>query len=248
MSEDAAPSGALSARILTRPLAQRVAGLLASSPAAPATAIPTPPAVLEQALDALAAGKTHYTDRPGILPLREVIARQLEQLGISISPEVITITCGVTEARFVAVKQFTQPNDTLLDLSEGSGGTITGAAHLAGAVLITNPKAENPRMIYVNSPSGYRRALDVQGMPWIVWEINAETPSTGILIPMARTSGALERTVFIGDSGLPAWRVGWMAGSKAAGKLRAFKQSMTICTASVSQWAMLGLAGKEGGR
>ena len=39
------------------------------------------------------------------------------------------------------------------------------------------------------------------------------------------------------DEQMPGWRVGWMAGSQAVEKLRSFKQSMTICATSVSQWA-----------
>jgi DNA-binding transcriptional MocR family regulator len=51
-----------------------------------------------------------------------------------------------------------------------------------------------------------------------------------------------DRTITIGEfETLPGWRVGWMAGSKAANKLRAYKQSMTICSTSISQWAALGV-------
>ena len=40
---------------------------------------------------------------------------------------------------------------------------------------------------------------------------------------------------------MAGWRVGWMAGSEAALRLRARKQAITICTTSVSQWAGLEL-------
>jgi aspartate/methionine/tyrosine aminotransferase len=43
------------------------------------------------------------------------------------------------------------------------------------------------------------------------------------------------------DDVLPGWRVGWLAGSEVAEKLRSLKQSMTICTTSVSQWAAVAL-------
>jgi aspartate/methionine/tyrosine aminotransferase len=59
----------------------------------------------------------------------------------------------------------------------------------------------------------------------------------------AQNADLAARVVTIGSLSayIPGWRMGWMAGSEMAGKLRAYKQSMTICSTSVSQWAALGL-------
>ena len=84
---------------LARPLAARVAGLPDADTLTPITTAFTDEGVLDAAEAALSAGKTHYTDRPGILPLREQISAYLAQLGLDLKPESITITCGVTEAR-----------------------------------------------------------------------------------------------------------------------------------------------------
>ncbi|GIV81121.1 MAG: hypothetical protein KatS3mg051_0475 [Anaerolineae bacterium] len=68
---------------LARPLAARVEGLPA--PAALPPGPPLPAAVLEAACAALDAGKTHYTDRPGILPLREWVSAYLrERYGLDV--------------------------------------------------------------------------------------------------------------------------------------------------------------------
>ncbi len=62
---------------LSRPLAARVAGLPDPPEARPG--LPVPQAVIDAAVEALAAGKTHYTDRPGILPLRAGITEYIKR-------------------------------------------------------------------------------------------------------------------------------------------------------------------------
>ena len=76
---------------------------------------------------------------------------------------------------------------------------------------------------------------------WILWDTSVGEP-TGT--HPAHHPSLNNRVISIGSFSnlLPGWRVGWIAGSKAANKLRAYKQSMTICSTSISQWAALGLA------
>lgn len=61
---------------------------------------PVPEEILKGVRDALLAGETHYTARPGIPELRAKLA---ERLAISDrTADEIVITCGEREARFVA--------------------------------------------------------------------------------------------------------------------------------------------------
>lgn len=232
---------------LSRPLAQRVAGLPAPSEHEGAGTVSAAIAasVAAAAAEALDKGKTHYTDRPGILPLREqAVAGIGRQSGVEIGADEVTITCGATEARFVALKQLVSPGSQVLCV--GDGAPIAGAAALIGAGLTHDPAADGIALVYLtpnDSPDAVRAALDaVRGREsvWIVWDMAA---GTGSGQHPAHDPALAPRTITIGSVSdqLPGWRVGWLAGSKAANKLRAYKQSMTICTSSISQWAALGL-------
>ena len=79
--------------VMSRALAERVRGLPPPEP------LPID-AVSDEILDgvrvALLAGETHYTDRPGILELRELVAAALGR-----TPDEVIITSGEKEARFV---------------------------------------------------------------------------------------------------------------------------------------------------
>lgn len=227
---------------LSRPLAQRVAALPAPSEHEGAGTVSA--AVAAAAAEALDKGKTHYTDRLGILPLREqAVAGIGRQSGVEIGADEVTITCGATEARFVALKQLVSPGSPVLCV--GDGAAIAGAAALIGAVITHDPAADGIALVYLtpnDAPDAVRAALDaVRGREsvWIVWDMAA---GSGGQHP-AHDPALAPRTITIGSASdhLPGWRVGWLAGSKAANKLRAYKQSMTICTSSISQWAALGL-------
>jgi len=226
---------------LARPLAQRVLRLPA--PSENTTPLPVPEGVIDKAYEALDAGHTHYTDRPGILPLRTQIVTALNrQYRLEFKPDVATITCGATEARFVALKQLVPAGTTVLHA--GSGAVLQAAAQLLDIELTTD-SSPNVSLVYL-TPTDEAAAVTAicaqataQGW-WIVWDVSAGL--TGSFHP-AQTAELAPQVVTVGSfSGmLPGWRVGWMAGSKAANKLRAYKQSMTICTTSVAQWAALGL-------
>jgi arginine:pyruvate transaminase len=230
-------------RTLSRPLAARTANLPAPREFSAGPATPSP--VAAAAIDALEAGKTHYTDRPGILPLRQWVTRYLqERFGVSYDADAVTITCGATEARFVALKLLAA--DAFI-VCPSASDAIAGPAHLAGATVAALP--EDParaRLLYL-TPADTRDAVEplltlaAQHEWWIIFDVS-RAPETGAFHPAQRADLA-PHTVTLGSfSGhLPGWRVGWMAGSTQAGKLRAFKQSMTICSTSISQWAALGL-------
>jgi len=75
--------------------------------------LPTPEHVRQGAKDALDAGETHYTTRPGINPLRRAVAEKLAaENGIAVHPErEVLITCGEQEALWVALHVLLEPGD-----------------------------------------------------------------------------------------------------------------------------------------
>ena len=228
---------------LARSLAARAASLPDPVEAAPDP--DQPPAVIRAALDALDAGKTKYTDRPGILPLRTWVAETLSaRCGLSLSPDAVTITCGGTEARFVAVKKLAPAGTHLF--CAGDPAPVAGAAALVGATLTAqpdDPAAISALYLAAQTPASTRDPLldlaRTHGW-WVIWDtsgadIPAFHPATDAeLAPRVVTIGSL-------SGAMPGWRMGWLAGSEQAAALRAYKQSMTICSPSISQWAALGL-------
>lgn len=232
---------------LARPLAARMAGLADVQDAIEQDLSATvSDDVAQAAAQAMAEGHTHYTDRPGILPLRAQVIEALgAQYGIELSADDVTITCGVIEGRFVAVRQLTKPGSKILCV--GDTAALAAAAHLMGVTLTSDPSDAGIVLVYLTpADDAQQRAVCLEQASqqgwWIVWDV-AVGRSNEAFHP-SQNPALAAKTVTLGEvSQLAGWRVGWMAGSSAANKLRAFKQSMTICTTSVSQWAALGLKG-----
>ena len=231
---------------LTRPLASRVEFLPDTPPSL--ESLPLPEAVIDAALSALNAGKTHYTDRPGILPLRRWVSEYLEQrFSVLVPPEKVTITCGATEARFVSMKVLAEAGTRVI--CPGEMSALKGAAHLMDIELVQ--KLHQPHrvsMAYL-TPHDEQPTINallqlaVANQWWVVWDVSG---TVGTSFHPAQVGDLAAQTVTIGslDEQLPGWRIGWMEGSDMADKLRAYKQSMTICSPSISQWAVTGLVGE----
>ncbi len=232
---------------LARPLANRTKKL-----AAPATEVAESIGMNDQLLEALTtgataaldAGKTKYTDRPGIEGLRKWVSKHLaRRFGVAYDPNAVTITCGGTEARFVAIKYFCAGGTHLI--CPGEPLKVAGAANLVGAPMhqkVTD--TEKVGALYISAHdtgTGIDTLLAeavAHGWP-IIYEPYYGSPthhpsSDPALRPLTVSLGDLEPRI-------PGWRIGWMAGHKDHARLRAFKQSMTICSPSVSQWAALAM-------
>ncbi len=228
---------------LARNLARRVAGL--PDLAAPAPENPPIPAnVIAAAEDALARGETHYTDRPGIPEFRAwVAAHLLDRWGVRIDPSEVTITCGSTEARYVTMTLLAEPGGAVL--CPGDSSRIEGALQLLGARVVDSVN-DDVRLLYI-TPAVYREtALELLRRAeetdwWIVWDLSFARLDD---FHPAQNEALAKRVVTINSLSdrLAGWRLGWMAGSEAALRLRAGKQAITICTTAVSQWAGLELA------
>ncbi len=231
------------AKTLSRPLARRVVGLDELLPV-PASEPNIPQNVIQAAVDALARGETHYTDRPGIPEFRQWVADYLGKgYGIHIDPSQVTITCGSTEARYVTMTLLAQPQTQVLCL--GDVAQIRGALHLVGAEPVHSMEdAERLTVLYLR-PDDEREALDALFKQaeredwWLVWDMSLATARPNIHPAQNEKLAARVVTIDSLSRRMAGWRLGWMAGSAAALRLRARKQAITICTTSVSQWAGL---------
>ena len=228
---------------LARPLADRVAGLPApQSTTAENAALPAH--VIAAAGDALARGETHYTDRPGIPEFRTWVAEHLlARWNVTVDPSEVTITCGSTEARYVAMTLLAEPGRAVL--CPGDASRIRGALHLLGARVVDSLQ-DGISLLYI-TPDVYRETtIELLQRAeaadwWIVYDLSfAVTPPP---FHPAQNEKLAPRVVTIDSLSdrMAGWRLGWMAGSEAALRLRAGKQTITICTTAVSQWAGLEL-------
>lgn len=230
-----------SPQTLTRPLAQRVAVL--DDPRPPNIDAPALPAsVIDAATSALDRGETHYTDRPGIPEFRAWVAAHLrERYNVCVDPAEVTITCGSTEARFVCLTFLAETGSSVL--CPGDSAPISGAAHLVGASLVDAIR-DGVSLLYIR-PDDYRetslellqRAEETDW--WIVYDLSFA--KTDPPFHPAQNPKLASRVVTINSlsDNMAGWRLGWMAGSEMALRLRAGKQAITICTTAVSQWAGL---------
>jgi len=224
---------------LSRPLAERVAKL--ELPQFTPIEVDVPQSAKEGAIQALADGKTHYTDRPGIVPLREWVAEHINtQYNLNINKDEITITCGLEEAIFACVMVLAE--NAILALGDASH--LHGVSTLKDVLLIYSvDDIKDGVLIYLggDDPQDKIDTILKTANPetcWIVWDTTVGQSN----FHPAQNEKWTSRTITIGSTEdmLKGWRIGWMAGSSMAGKLRSFKQSMTICSPSISQWAAYG--------
>jgi hypothetical protein len=204
---------------MARPLAARVTDLTPLH--SPAEENAPDLSLIEGAVAALADGKTKYTDRPGIIGLRQWVADHLNGLGeVNIEPNQVTITCGVVEARFVAVTYLEYGGQTNFAAKFGTLRT--------GNVIYLHQQYEQASTL-LNDADGQH----------IIWDMSQGAADIAPITTRNLTHHTLFIGVFpgVGDG----WRVGWMAGHAEHAKIRSYKQSMTICTPSTSQWAVLNL-------
>jgi len=216
------------------PFASRTAALLDHAMAVPAKpAIPATPvrAAVEAALD---RGETHYTDRPGILPLRQRIAERLNhRFGIDVNARDIVVTCGATEARFAAIQQLLEPDQVLaapVGAERVAASTLIRRARLASAI------GPGVSMVYLQSSSGPLALNAVPEDAWILYEVDEAESS----FHPAHEPALAGRVITLGGLDAESWRIGFLAGGgDAAAGLRDFKQALTICSTNLSQWAVL---------
>lgn len=225
-------------------LADRATTLAAGFQEKDVATVPLETPISQAARQALERGETHYSDRPGILPLRENVVNYLQTLGISTTAGNVVITCGVTEARFVAVQVLLARGGVLA--CAGDVDAMRGAALLRGAdvVAVNSPEdiPETASALYVTDKqlAGWLEHTHPDNL-WFIIELTGHASS--LAIPPALAA----RTIMIANlgaaHGVTPWRVGFLAVLEGdIGTLRGFKQALTICSTNVSQWAASALA------
>jgi len=71
--------------------------------------LPVPEHVQAAAGAALDRGETHYTTRPGVIPLREAIAQRLTADGFPATVETVLVSNGGAEALYIALQMLLNP-------------------------------------------------------------------------------------------------------------------------------------------
>ena len=197
-------------------------------------------ATLARAVDeALGRGETHYTDRPGILSLREKVAAMLlTRFGVTADAKTgAMITCGVVEARFVAMQQLVAAGDAVWS-PESLSDRIAGAALIRRAEVAGHAKAA--KLVYLASSLGEDRLREMlQTLPSDALVLYEVDESSSHFHP-AQAPNFAERTITIGSLGYASWQTGYLlAPDRLSAGLRDFKQALTICSTNLSQWAAL---------
>lgn len=102
----------------------------------------TPPHIVEAAVEALRAGKTHYVPAPGIVPLRESVAAFLERHGrLRTSPDRVVITPGAKPIMFYTIMALCAEGDEVLYPDPGFP-MYESIASFAGAKAVAVPLRE----------------------------------------------------------------------------------------------------------
>ena len=107
---------------------------------------PTPAHIVAATVAALMRGETHYTARPGILPLRRAVAAAVAaEGGPNYDPTTeVLVASGAREGCFVATQMLVRPGDEVL-LADPGAPHYAEAVRLAGGVAVPVPLQASDR-------------------------------------------------------------------------------------------------------
>lgn len=75
----------------------------------------TPSCIVEAAVEAIRAGKTHYTHSQGLYELREAISEHyLTRYGVEVDPDRVVVTAGTSPALLLAFASLLEPGDEVI--------------------------------------------------------------------------------------------------------------------------------------
>jgi aspartate/methionine/tyrosine aminotransferase len=118
---------------------------------------PTPPQVIEAAVEFIRGGKVFYTPALGIPALREAIARfYADRYGVNISPERIAITAGSSGALLLALAALLDPGDEVLLPDPGYPCNRHFVRTLEGV----------PRALFVGPDTDYQPTAEQVAQQW----------------------------------------------------------------------------------
>lgn len=96
----------------------------------------TPQHIKDATIAAIQAGKVHYSDLPGVLPLREAIADKLtRQNDMTVTPDQVVVTNGLTHGSYAALMAFIDDGDEVI-LLEPYYPQHIGKIELAGGMPV----------------------------------------------------------------------------------------------------------------
>ncbi len=96
----------------------------------------TPQHIKDATIAAIEAGKVHYSDLPGIRPLRDaIVAKLLRQNDMSVTPDQVVVTNGLTHGSYAAMMAFINEGDEVI-LLEPYYPQHIGKIELAGGVPV----------------------------------------------------------------------------------------------------------------
>lgn len=99
----------------------------------------TPQHIKDATIAAIAAGRVHYSDLQGILPLRQAVVEKLNrQNDIVVTPDQVVVTNGLTHGSYAALMAFIDEGDEVI-LLEPYYPQHVGKIELAGGVPVIVP-------------------------------------------------------------------------------------------------------------
>jgi len=233
--------------------------------------LPVPEHVQAAAGAALDRGETHYTTRPGVIPLREAIAQRLTADGFPATVETVLVSNGGAEALYIALQMLLNPSQRMV-IAGPVPPNVVEMIRFIGAEPVLPPVDVDSRFfpsvdaiasaegssLLLTSPSPITGlALSPREMEAIIARaidrdmtvVVDRSLATALYDPDLARIGNSElgtRVVTIGSFsagyGLAGWRVGWLSAPPERMKLfRELKQAMSICTTAVSQYAALAI-------
>ena len=226
----------------------------------------TPTVIREAAKAALDEGETHYTAGSGIPELRTALAAQLTAEGFSVDAAGLGITNGGTEAIYIALQSALRPGDRALYVEPMSPHIVQMLRFVGAepAPIVTRPDdgflprlsaldVVDARLLLITSPSPitgklipneHLSALLAAARERDMAVILDRSYAPGVYRPQAAFPDAALacQIVTVGSfsavHGLTGWRVGYYSAPPAeVGAFNNLKQSMSICTTAVSQFA-----------
>jgi aspartate/methionine/tyrosine aminotransferase len=215
--------------------------------------------VREAAKAALERGETHYTARAGIPPLRQAIATSSSADGFPATAESTVVTNGGTEALYIALQTTLQPGGRALLFEPVAPGVIDVARFIGAQPILVadigDAHLEDSDVILVLAPSALSgvavpddRLSTLLEAAWkqdvtVIVDRSAAPDRYQPAPPFPRPDLAAEVITvgsFSGSYGLAGWRVGYFTSPPdGMERLDGLKESMSICTTTVAQFAAL---------
>lgn len=201
-----------------------------------------PEQIKDAACRAIRDGYNQYAPAPGILPLREALARhQLQKSGLSFDPgSEITVFSGATEALFCSLAATLQPGDELLCF-EPFYDSYPAAVLAAGATMKTIPLrggdwsfdleelraaiTGRSKVLLINTPNnptgkvfsreellGIAKIVADHDLKVVTDEVYEELVYAGVHTHFATLPGMRERTITISSTSKTFSMTGWKVG------------------------------------